>query len=67
MTKIPETLRDDLLRYLFATSAERARVIGDLHRRGSGLVELLVLLEDDDDARALLEVELLLRPQPGAH
>ncbi len=33
---IPPELRDDLLRYLFATSAERTRIIGELAERAGG-------------------------------
>ena len=55
---IPEPLRDDLIRYLFATSEDRARVVGELTAR-PGMAELLIDLEADDDLRARFEMELL--------
>ena len=51
---IPESLRDDLLTYLFATSADRARIIAELLARNPGMGELLADLEADDDLRARL-------------
>jgi hypothetical protein len=44
---IPEPLRRDLLRYLAATSKERARLIGELVERNQAMAELLMNLEDD--------------------
>jgi hypothetical protein len=55
----PEPLRRDLLRYLGATSEERARLIGDLVWRNPAMADLLVDLEADDDLRARVEMELL--------
>jgi hypothetical protein len=54
-----EPLRRDLLRYLAATSKERAHLIGELGRRNPGLANLLVDLEADDDLRSRFEMELL--------
>jgi hypothetical protein len=51
---LPEPLRRDLLRYLLATSAERARLIGELTERNPGMADLLAELEADDDLRARL-------------
>jgi hypothetical protein len=58
-TDLPEPLRRDLLRYLAATSAERARRIGELVSRNPGVADLLVDLEADDDLRSRFEVEIL--------
>lgn len=52
-------LRKDLLRYLFATSAERARIIGELSERNPDMADLLMDLEADDDQRVTLEMTLL--------
>ena len=52
-------LRKDLLRYLFATSAERARIIAELAERNPPMAELLMDLEANPDQRAVLEMELL--------
>jgi hypothetical protein len=56
---IPEDIRLDLLRYLRATSAERAQIIARLHERGSDLAEVLTDLELDDDLRLMFELDLL--------
>jgi hypothetical protein len=58
---IPAKLRDNLIRYLLATSTERARVIGELSERNPGMADLLMELEADDDLRARFEIELLNR------
>lgn len=58
---IPLEFSDDLIRYLLATSAERARIIGELTERNPGMADLLADLEADDDLRAKLEIELLSR------
>jgi hypothetical protein len=52
-------LRRDLLRFLGATSGERARLIGELAQRNPGMADLLIDLEGDDDLRARFEVDLL--------
>lgn len=57
--EIQDELRADLIRYLLATSEERARVIGELIERNAGMAELLIDLEADDTLRARFEVELL--------
>jgi hypothetical protein len=44
---------------LCSIAAERARIIGQLHNRGSGLAEVLADLEADDDLRLQLELDLL--------
>jgi hypothetical protein len=56
---LPDALRDDLLRYLFSTSQERAMIIGELSERNPGMADLLMELETDDDLRARFEMELL--------
>ena len=56
---IPEGIRRDLLRYLKATSAERAQIIARLHEDGSDLAEVRTDLEADDDLGLILELELL--------
>lgn len=58
-TDLPATLRRDLLRYLAATSEDRARLIEELSRRNPGIAELLIDLEADADLRARFEIELL--------
>lgn len=58
---IPLEFSDDLIRYLLATSAERARIIGELTEWNPGMADLLADLEADDDLRAKLEIELLSR------
>jgi hypothetical protein len=57
---LPE-LRDDLLRYLFATSADRVRMIGVLMWRNRRMADLLIVLESDDELRTRFEMELLSR------
>jgi hypothetical protein len=52
-------LRRDLLRYLAATSGERARLIGELVERNPGTAEVLMELEADGALRARFEIELL--------
>jgi hypothetical protein len=48
--KLAPALREDLARYLLATSAERARIIAELGERGNvGMMSLLMDLEADDD------------------
>jgi hypothetical protein len=42
-------MRDALLRYLAATSKERARVIGELAARNRGMADVLIDLEADYD------------------
>ncbi len=59
MKDLPEPLRRDLLRYLAATSEDRARLIGELTSRNPSLADLLVDLEADDDLRARFEIRLL--------
>lgn len=46
-------------RYLGKTSAERARVIGELIERNRQMADLLMDLEADDDLRTRFEIELL--------
>jgi len=58
--RLSPALRDDLPRYLWATSAERARIIAELReRRNVGMMSLLMDLEADDDLRARFEIALL--------
>ena len=57
--RIAPELRRNLVRYLAATSAERARLIDELTERNPGMAELLTELEVDDDLRARFEIELL--------
>jgi hypothetical protein len=59
LRELPEVLRRDLLRYLRATSEERARLIGDLVWRNPAMANFLVDLEADDDLRTQVEIELL--------
>ena len=64
MDKLAPALREDLTRYLLATSAERARIIAELGEGGKvGMMSLLMDLEADDDLRARLEVALLNRDE----
>lgn len=56
---IPEPLRRGLLRFLAATSEERARLIGKLVERNQAMAATLMDLEADDDLRARFEVALL--------
>jgi hypothetical protein len=58
-SRLPEPLRRELLRYLSATSEERARLIGELTRRNPGMADLLADLEADDTPRDRFELELL--------
>ncbi len=44
---------------MFATSAERGSVIGELTERNPGMADVLMELEADDDLRARFEMELL--------
>jgi hypothetical protein len=55
---LPPSLRRDPLRYLGASSRERARLIGELSARNPMMSSLLMDLEADDDLRARFEVEL---------
>jgi hypothetical protein len=57
--RLPEPLRHELLRYLGATSQDRARLIGQLTERNPGMADLLLDLEADDDLRTRFEIELL--------
>ena len=56
---LPLALRNDLIRYLLATSQERAHIMGDLATRNPEMMALLIDLETDDDLRAKLEIALL--------
>jgi hypothetical protein len=58
-SQLPERLRRELLRYLSATSEERARLIGELTQRNPGMANLLADLEADDTLRDRFELELL--------
>jgi hypothetical protein len=58
-SQLPERLRRDLLSYLSATSEERARLIGELTQRNSGMADLLVDLEANATMRDRFELELL--------
>ena len=62
---IAPELRDGFIRYLFATSHERARIIGELTERNPGMADLLTDLEADDDLRARFEMELLSSRDAG--
>ena len=57
--QLSEQLRRELLRYLSATSEERARLIGELTDRSPGITDLLADLEVDDTLRDRFELELL--------
>jgi len=58
--KLAPALRDDLTRYLLATSAERARIIAELGERGNvGMMSLLMDLEADVELRTRFEMALL--------
>jgi hypothetical protein len=59
VSQLPEPLRRELLRYLGATSHDRARLIGQLTERNPGMADLLLGLEADDDLRTRFEIELL--------
>jgi hypothetical protein len=58
-SQLSEQLRRELLRYLSATSEERARLIGEPTQRNPGMAELLADLEVDDTLRDRFELELL--------
>jgi hypothetical protein len=60
--ELPDPLRRDLLRYLGATSEERARLVSELVARNPGMAEMLSDLEADEDLRTRFEVELLHHP-----
>ena len=53
------TFTPDLIRYSFATSAERARITNEVIERNPPMAELLMDLEADPEQRAMLETELL--------
>ena len=57
-------LRDELLAYLMAASADRARIIGELTTRNPGMADLFTDLEADDELRARFEMDLR-RLQPS--
>jgi hypothetical protein len=61
LRRLPEGIRRELLRVLFSTSQERARVIARLfaHAQTRALADLLADLEGDEDLRARVEIELL--------
>lgn len=56
---ITPDLRHDLLRYLAATSQERARLIAELVERNPDMADVLMHLEADDELRVWFEIELL--------
>lgn len=63
---------DDLIRYLLATSEDRARTVGELTARNPDMADLLIDLEADDGLRAVrvgvvwgLDVGLLVEPDWG--
>lgn len=56
---ISRPMRRDLLRYLQASSSERAKLLGKLFERNPGMAKVLADLESDDDLRVRFEVELL--------
>ena len=62
---IPEPPPEDLIRYLLATSANRARIIGELSERNPGMAEILMDLEADDDLRVRFEMVRWPRRTPG--
>jgi hypothetical protein len=53
-------LRHELLRYLAATSQDRARLIGELTERNPGMADLLLDLETDGDQLDVLGAVLVL-------
>jgi hypothetical protein len=55
----PERSRYDLLRYLLATSAERAAILGELFERNPAMAEVLADLEADDELRLRFELALV--------
>jgi len=64
--RLSPEVRDALLRYLAATSKERARVIGELAARNLGMAEILIDLEPDYDLRTRLEIQLLRAQHAGS-
>ena len=58
-SQLQEPLCRELLRYLGATSQDRARLIGELTERNPGMADLLTDLEADDDLRVRFEIKLL--------
>lgn len=58
-SRVPPALLRDLLRYLAATSKERARLIGELVERNPEMADMLMQLEADDALRARFEIDLL--------
>lgn len=60
-SRLTAELRRDLLRYLAATSEERARLIGELAARNPRMADLLIELESNEDLRVRFEVELIRR------
>ena len=65
-SQLSEQLRRELLRYLSATSEERAHLIGELTDRNPGMADLLLDLETDDDLRTRFEIELLRSVESSA-
>ena len=59
LSRLPERLRRELLRYLSATSEERARLIGELTERNPGMADVLADLEVNDTLRDRFELEPL--------
>ncbi len=53
------SLRGNLVTYLLASSAERARIISELAERNPGMAEILIDLEADDDLRMAFELDLM--------
>lgn len=58
-SRIPEPLREELLRCLMVGSADRARIIGELTERDPGMADLLMELEADYELSTKFEIELL--------
>ncbi len=56
---IPESARQELLTYLSATPADRARIIAEITKRDPTLADLLADLEADADLRGRFEIALL--------
>ena len=59
MEDISGPLRRELLDYLLAPSAERARIVGALYEKRPEMADLLAELEADEDLRARFEIALL--------
>lgn len=59
VSQLSEQLRCEVLRYLSATSEERARLIGELTQPNRGMADLLADLEADDTLRDRFELEVL--------